>query len=301
MTNRVIEISEGPVRLRIENGLLVVEKKDSEPRSIPLDDLAVLILATAQASYTHSVLSEAAKRNVAVVLFDEKSMPLALLAPLAGHSLHPQTLRLQIAALQSRPLVKRLWKGIIAAKVRAQGAVLQRLDGSDGGVALLARRVRSGDASNVEAQAARAYWPRLFRLESFRREPGAPIPPNHLLDYGYAVLRGILARAVVGAGLHPALGIHHRHRENACALADDLMEPFRPLVDETVARMVRSEGPELPLDRERKRRLIEPLLGRYTYREEQRTLFDIASMMAAQLVRIFAGDEADLEVPLVFG
>lgn len=298
MTNRVIEISEGPVRLRVENLQLVIEKRDSEsPRSVPIEDLAVVVLATMYASYTHAVFSELASHGVSVIFCDSKSLPIALCAPLAANALHSQVLRTQVAALAARPMMKRIWKDIVVAKIRAQSETLRRLDGEDGGLGLLVRRVRSGDPSNVEAQAARLYWPRLFKDETFRRTPQESIPPNHLLNYGYAVLRGIVARAIVGAGLHPALGIQHHHRENAFALADDLMEAFRPLVDETVARMARTEGPDLLLNRERKAKLLAPLLLRYRYREEARTLFDILSLMATRLVRIFEKTEAKLDFP----
>lgn len=298
MTNRVIEISEGPTRLRVENLQLIIEKKDSESsRSVPIEDLAAVVLATTQASYTHAVFSELAGHGVPVILCDGKSLPIALCAPITANALHPQVLRAQVSALAARPLMKRLWKEIVMAKIRAQSEALRQLDGEDGGLGLLARRVRSGDPSNVEAQAARLYWPRLFKDETFRRTPQESIPPNHLLNYGYAVLRGIVARAVVGAGLHPALGIQHHHRENAYALADDLMEAFRPLVDETAARMARTEGPDLLLNRERKAKLLAPLLLRYRYRDEARTLFDILSLIATRLVRIFEKTETELDFP----
>lgn len=298
MINRVIEISEGPVRLRVEHLQLIIEKKDTEScRSVPIEDLAVVVLATSQASYTHAVFSELAERGVSIIVCNTKSLPIALCAPIASNALHPQVLRAQVAAISARPLTKRIWKEIVVAKIRAQSQVLRRLDGEDAGLGQLVRRVRSGDPSNVEAQAARVYWPRLFKDETFRRTPQDSVPPNHLLNYGYAVLRGIVARAVVGAGLHPALGIHHHHRENVYALADDLMEPLRPLVDEAAAQMVRSEGPDLLLNRERKTLLLAPLLLRYRYFDEARTLFDILSLMSVRLVRIFEKTETNLDFP----
>lgn len=299
MTNRIIEIAEGPVRLRIELNQLVIEKKEEPVRTVPLEDVAILICATTQASYTHSVFSECAKLNIPIVLCGERSLPVATASALMANTLHAQILKDQISADASKPLRKQIWRQIIIAKIHAQSDVLINLDGDDGGLKWLASRVRSGDASNVEAQAARLYWPRLFRDESFRRAPGEPIPPNHLLDYGYAVLRAIVARAIVGTGLHPALGIHHHHRENGFALADDLMEPFRPLVDEAVARMVRAEGPDLILSRERKKALLTPLLGRFRYQEEQRSLFDILSRVTANLLRVMRREEKRIEFPVL--
>jgi CRISPR-associated protein Cas1 len=286
-TDRVLDLSEGGFRLRAENRQLILERKDEEARSVPFEEVAVLIVSNAWTTYSHSVLTTLAETNGILVVCDSHSLPIAMTLPLQGNVLHAECLRAQVQA--SKPAQKRLWQQIVKAKVAAQATVLLELHGEDGGLKALLSRVGSGDPENVEAQAARKYWPALFKNLDFRREPQGGEPPNHLLNYGYAVLRGIVARAVVGAGLSAAFGIHHHNRSNSFCLADDLMEPFRPIVDRQVALLVKAEGKDVPLDKRSKALMLSPLLGRLTYEGERRTLFDVLSKISAGLVSIYAG------------
>jgi len=160
----------------------------------------------------------------------------------------------------------------------------------------MAGRVRSGDPDNLEGQASRRYWPALFDNPGFRRDRDLP-DQNKNLNYGYAVLRAIVARAVCAAGLHPALGIHHHNRYDAFALADDLMEPFRPLVDRAVVAWVRANDPLADLSPQAKAALIQPLMARYPVKDEERPLFDIAARAAVSLTRVFAGTANALVLP----
>ena len=229
---------------------MTVSRDGAADGRVPLDDIGVLLCTARGLTYSHGLMTELARRGIAVVLCGSNYLPLAWLWPLEGH--HIQTLRMRCQLDVSRPLRKRLWQAVVKAKIGQQKNVLELLRISGGDLGALARRVKSGDPDNVEAQAARRYWPLLFGSD-FRRDRFGPLP-NPFLNYGYAVLRAAVARAVVSAGLHPSLGIHHSNRANAMCLADDLMEPFRPLVDYTVVQLV-ADGQEV-LTTEAKRDLM---------------------------------------------
>ena len=207
MTERILDIPEGPARLSVNLGRLVI-KRGEETVTMPISELAVLVVSHPAVSYTHAVLAGLCAEGGAVVLCNEKRLPVGMLFPLEGH--FAQVERFSAQAASSLPTKKQLWKQIVRAKVLAQGRLLEKLSGADRGLILMARRVRSGDPSNIEAQASRRYWPALFG-EDFRRNPDSP-GENQLLNYGYAVLRAVVARAVCAAGLHPSLGLHHHNR-----------------------------------------------------------------------------------------
>ncbi|HIE11699.1 MAG TPA: type II CRISPR-associated endonuclease Cas1, partial [Kiritimatiellae bacterium] len=197
MTDRVLDIAEGPARLRVRNNQLVLERDRAVLASIPLEEVAVVLVSTPAASYSHAVLCGLGAHNGVLVVCDDHCMPVAMCMPLAGHSLHAERLRLQVSS--SLPLRKRVWQQIVKAKIRMQSRVLHAATGSDAGLEALGRRVKSGDPNNLEGQASRRYWPRLFGQGTFRRDPGSSEPPNNLLNYSYAVVRAVVARAVVGA------------------------------------------------------------------------------------------------------
>ena len=210
---------------------------------------------------------------------------------------HDFRIELFAAQARARPtLRKRLWRQLVRSKIRAQAAALESLYGTDAGLRRLVARVRSGDPSNVEARAARRYWPRLFADGSFRRNPDNQ-DQNLLLNYGYAVLRAIVARAVCAAGLHPSLPLHHHNRYNAYCLADDLMEPFRPTVDRAVVDYVAERGPVTLIDGPAKQHIIGELTGRYLIDGQQRTIFDVAARLAVSLADAFLGRGDRLELP----
>jgi CRISPR-associated protein Cas1 len=172
------------------------------------------------------------------------------------------------------------------------------LHGGDRGLDVLVSLVRSGDPLNVEAQASRRYWPALFADPNFRRERAFD-DQNRLLNWGYAILRAMVARAICAAGLHPSVGVQHHNRYNAFCLADDLMEPFRPLVDRIVAGWVREHGRLAPLDRAFKQQLLEVLAGRWDAGGEVRTLFDVLARSANSLANVFIGETARIEIPVL--
>jgi len=294
MTDRILDISEQPARLRVRQEQLLVEPHDGQAVSIPLVDLAVLVVSHPQVTYTQAVLSGLVAHGAAFIACDQRHLPVGMLLPLEAH--YVQTERFALQARASLPARKQLWKQIVRAKVRAQGNLLQELYGSDHGLRAMAARVRSGDAQNIEAQASRRYWPALFGDLSFRRNPDLD-DQNRLLNYAYAVLRAVVARAICAAGLHPSLGLHHHNRYNPFCLADDLMEPFRPLADKAVLALVTTESPQAPLDRRTKALLLGAFTGRLTVEGESRTLFDVAARTASSLVAVLRKERSQLVLP----
>ncbi len=244
MIGRVIEIASEGRHLARDRGLMTVSKDGVEDGRVPLDDIGVLLCNARGLTYSNDLMAELARRGASVVLCGDNYLPTAWIWPLEGH--HVQALRMRCQLEASLPLRKRLWQALVKAKIAQQAIVLELMGVSGAEVEELARRVRSGDPDNVEAQAARRYWPRLFG-SAFRRDRFGPMP-NPLLNYGYTVLRAAVARAVVSAGLHPSLGIHHSNRNNSMCLVDDLMEPFRPMVDYSVAELVSHQREEMTID-----------------------------------------------------
>jgi CRISPR-associated protein Cas1 len=234
MIGRVIEIASDDRHLAVHRGFMIVSADNAEMGRVPLDDIGVLLCHAHGLTYSNNLMVELARRGAAVVLCGPNHMPVAWLWPLDGHHVQAQRMRHQLAAEDA--LMRRIWQVLVRAKIAQQGAVLERAGKPDGAFEMLARKVRSGDPENIEAQAARRYWPLLMGAE-FRRDRDAA-GANAMLNYGYTVLRAAVARAIVATGLHPSLGVHHANRGNAMCLVDDLMEPFRPLVDFVVARLL---------------------------------------------------------------
>ena len=212
----------------------MVSEERREVGRIPLDDVCAVIVHAHGVTWTTNLAVALAERGAVLLLCGPNHAPVAVCLPLEGH--HAQNARIRAQLDAGRPLLKQLWRQVVVAKISWQGAVLQSCGLSASAFDLLARKVRSGDPDNVEAQAARRYWP-LLMGEAFRRDREAD-DVNALLNYGYTVLRSLCARSAVAAGLHPSMGIHHANRTNAFALADDLMEPLRPLVDALAVRLV---------------------------------------------------------------
>ena len=247
MIGRVIEIASEGRHLARSRGSMTVSGDGVEEGRVPLDDIGVLICNARGLTYSNGLMTELARRGVGVVLCGPNYLPVAWLWSLEGH--HVQALRMRCQLEASKPLRKRLWQSIVRAKIVQQDNTLDLLEIPGGDLKSMVRRVKSGDPDNVEAQAARRYWRLLFGSD-FRRERFGDMP-NPLLNYGYTVLRAAVARAVVSAGLHPSLGIHHHNRANPMCLVDDLMEPFRPPVDYRAACLVRSGCEEVTADAKR--------------------------------------------------
>lgn len=236
---RVVDIATDGRHLSIYRGFLVVSEDRMEVGRVPLDDIAAVIVHAHGVTWTTNLMVALAERGAPMLLCGPNHIPTAVCLPINGH--HAQNGRMRAQWESKRALSKQLWRAIVIAKIRWQGAVLAANGLAAGAFDLLARKVGSGDPDNIEAQAARRYWT-LLMGDGFRRDQDGD-GLNTLLNYGYAVMRAMCARAVVTAGLHPSIGIHHANRGNAFALADDLIEPFRPLVDALTVRL-RSAGVE---------------------------------------------------------
>lgn len=294
MESRIIDLSEEPASLSVRYEQLLIKHGDRED-SVPLEDIAALIVAHPAVCFTQAVLSGLIENGGIFIICNERRLPSGMLLPLEAHSTQTERITAQITA--SVPLQKQLWAQLVAAKLKAQAALLTEKTGNDWGIGHLSLKVRSGDPSNIEAQASRRYWQALFG-DTFRRIPGAEDNVNSLLNYGYAVLRGIIARGICGSGLHPSLGIHHHNKYNPFCLADDLMEPFRPLVDCAVFEILKERGEDTPLDKVSKAALIEKVaLRRFELKGEERTIFQIASRLAASLASIYLGKGRNLKLP----
>ena len=240
---------------RASDGDLPLDDPSQQIKTIPIEDIGVVILDNRQITVTSSVLSSLLDNNVAVITCDEKSMPSGFLLPLHANTLQSERFQSQLEA--SLPLRKQLWQQTVEAKIRNQAAVLKYVSGEDARNMLAwAGSVKSGDSDNMEARAAAYYWKNVFpEISSFTRDRYGPAP-NNLLNYGYSILRALIARALVGSGLLPTLGIHHHNRYNAYCLADDIMEPYRPFVDKLVREIVSDGNPCPQLTREIKSRLL---------------------------------------------
>lgn len=246
MLRKTVEIATLGTRLSVAHRQLVIERPELPRATVPIEDLGVLVIDDGRASYTQAVFIECLAAGAAVIVSDRNHLPVGMMLPMDGH--HALTERHWAQVEAGAPLRKRLWQAIVAAKLRQQGRVLRAAGRDDRGLTALACRVRSGDPENLEAQGAQRYWPKLFGKE-FRRDRSAP-DANALLNYGYAIVRAACARALVASGLIPSLGVWHRNRSNPFCLADDLLEPWRPIVDWKVHGIVHdAEGPKTLDDR----------------------------------------------------
>lgn len=239
--DQIIDITQDGRHLSRDRGFLKVEQDGKTVGRVPLDQIVAVIIHAHGVTWTNSALVELAERGAPVVLCAANHQPRAVLLPLEGH--HAQNGRMRAQWAAPEPLRKQAWKRVVIAKIKMQAAALFAVGQPDAPLNFMTRSVQSGDCTNVEAQAARAYWPLLLGPD-FRRDPERR-DINGLLNYGYTVLRAASARAVVAAGLHPTIGIFHRNRGNVFALADDLMEPFRPFVDLTARAIFAQSGPEV--------------------------------------------------------
>jgi CRISP-associated protein Cas1 len=292
MVGRVVEIATDGRHLSIHRGFLVIAEHGEEVGRVAIDDVAAVIANAHGLTYTNNALVELSARGVPVILCGPNHVPAAIVWPVDAH--HVQTGRMNDQVAASVPLKKRLWAQLVRAKILAQGAALAAAGAPSGGFYLLSRKVRSGDPDNVEAEAARRYWPLLFGPDFHRDKDGDGI--NGLLNYGYAVLRAGIARAVMATGLHPSFGLMHSNRSNPMVLIDDLMEPFRPTVDREVRRLV-SRG-VVAVDRDAKAELARVMIVDLPTATGLSPLMICAEKLAQSLARAFARQGDELDLPL---
>lgn len=294
MLRRTIYIG-SPYSLAHQDLQLILQQPDTgeELNRVPFEDIGVLVLDNPRVRVTQRVLQACAEQNIALVICDAKHHPASMMLHLDTHSVQTELFGHQVKA--SQPLKKQLWKQTVEAKIRNQGHLLNN-QGLDGSFLLkLATTVQSGDSNNVEATAARHYWANLFE-QPFQRERFGQ-SPNAALNYGYAILRAGIARALSGSGLLPTLGIHHHNRYNAYCLADDIMEPYRPFVDEAVLEILEELTINEDLQKEHKAHLLGILSRDVRLGKLKRPLMVALSHTTASLARCYEGKDKKLTYP----
>lgn len=281
-----------------------VEKNDTLPESfrkeahatIPVEDIGVVVLDHQQITITQGLLEALLENNCAVITCDKQRLPVGLMLPLCGNSTQTERFRYQLQA--SLPLQKQLWQQTIIAKIENQAAVLRDVRGLN--VANMQRwalEVRSGDAMNLEARAAAYYWKEAFPMvEDFKRDRDG-IAPNNMLNYGYAILRAVVARALVGSGLLPTWGMHHRNKYNAYCLADDVMEPYRPFVDRLVMSLYDKYGVVETLEKQHKADLLSVPTLDVTINGKRSPLMVAVGLTTSSLQKCYAGEARKIVYP----
>lgn len=298
-----------PAYLSLRDGQLVIkipeiqnskgvlkELKEKSVITRPIEDIGVLVINNRQVTVTSAVLDALLANNCAVITCDARSMPVGLLLPLYGNTTQSERFRVQIDA--SLPLKKQLWQQTIQYKIINQAAVLSECtDAETHCMKVWAADVRSGDPQNVEAKAAAYYWKNIFRdVTGFTRDREGT-PPNNMLNYGYAILRAVVARSLVSSGLLPTLGIHHHNRYNAYCLADDIMEPYRPYVDRLVVNIMARYGHDMALTREIKMQLLSIPTIDVKIGGKRSPLMVGVSQTTASLYKCFCGKSRKISYP----
>ena len=264
-------------------------------KTIPIEDIGVVVLDNKQITITHGLMEALLNNNCALITCDSSKLPVGLMLPLCGHTTQNERFRYQLEA--SLPLRKQLWQQTIQAKIRNQAKVLQTQSVSATNMTIWAEKVKSGDSENIEARAAAYYWKNVFPFfEKFYRDRNGP-PPNNLLNYGYAILRAIIARALVSSGLLPTLGIHHHNRYNAYCLADDIMEPYRPYVDKLVIDIILSGEDYTTLSTSVKSKLLSIPVLDVIIDGNRKPLMIAASTTTASLAKCFEGETRKILYP----
>lgn len=294
MTQRIVDVST-PARISLKNRQIVIDSGgiiESKKLNIPAEDLGLLLIDQVQCALTVPVIDAISSAGGIIVICNGHHLPVAVLQPIAAHSETVHRIQDQINA--PAPITKRLWQQIIKAKILAQAANLPI--GSDAQIRLkeIARKVRSGDTSNAEAQAAKVYWKAWqgFPQGVSRNPQGSGI--NSALNYGYAIVRAAMARALIGSGFCTAIGLHHKHRGNPFCLADDLMEPLRPMVDSRVANLA---GCSENLTPEAKQALYQLLLDPVSLGDQRLPLMDSLHRVSASLAACYRREREALLLP----
>lgn len=283
-----------PVCLSLKNCQLVITWKDSKDKvTRPIEDIGCVVLENQLISITLPLLNELVKNNVAVILCDNKQMPTAMLQSLDANCTQAESLKYQLGV--SEPMKKQAWKQIIEAKIRNQASVLKNTQNKGEVLKPFYTNVKSGDSDNREGLAAKTYWSNLFGKNFKREREGCP--PNSLLNYGYSILRAATARALLGSGLLPNLGIFHKSRYNAFPLADDVMEPYRPYVDNLVFQLYK-DG-KFELNKDSKTTILHILSCDVNIGQVMHPLQIALTITTASLVKYYAGEIKKISLPYI--
>jgi len=284
-----------PAYLRFKNKQLEIVKKEEDGEVIvrrPIEDIGMLVLDCPQITISHKTIIALQSNKAVIVSCDDKHLPHSILLPLEGHSEQSERYRNQISA--SLPLRKILWQQTIIAKIKNQIAVLEKLDRPTNRLENLVQKVLSGDPTNVEGQAAAFYWSQY--IDGFIRDQFGDVPNNYL-NYGYAILRAMVARAIVSSGMLPTIGIHHKNKYNAYCLADDIMEPFRPFVDIMVNEMFQNGNLDLFLNKTDKAELLSICQVDALFGKKKSPLMVGVSLTTASLYDCFIGKKRKIIYP----
>lgn len=274
------------------------EQKNEYVRTVPIEDIGMIVIDNRRITLTSGLMAALLDNNCCIVTCDNQSMPVGLFLPLAGNTIQNERFRTQLDA--SLPLKKQLWQQTIQQKIANQCAVLKKYTQAECGcMEAWSRDVKSGDPDNLEARAAAYYWKNVFPdIPDFVRNREGDYP-NGLLNYGYAILRAVVARALVGSGLLPTLGIHHQNRYNAYCLADDIMEPYRPYVDQLVIKIMKEHPSELDLTKDLKAELLSIPVLDVVLRGKRSPLFVAATLTTASLAKCFSGELRKVDYPVL--
>lgn len=284
-----------PAYLSTKNEQLHISFPDGQPdRTVPIEDIGMIVLENQQITITNGLLAKLTNQKTAVVSCNAQHLPDGLLLPMHGHSEQTERIRHQLDA--SVPLKKNLWQQTVSAKIANQAGLLEEKGIPAQKLRYLAKNVSSGDKENHEGQAAAYYWSHLFVIGDFNREQGG-VPPNNLLNYGYAILRAVIARALVSSGMLPNVGIWHRNKYNAYCLADDIMEPYRPYVDLVVSHIVETEDEYGELTTEIKKELLSIPALDVVIDGQKSPLMVAASRTTSSLFDCFAGISRKISYP----
>ena len=295
MLKRTIYIG-NPAYLKLKDNQLKIEDPLTKEvkGSVPVEDMGFLVLDHPQITLSHPVILALQQQNVAIISCDESHLPLGLMLPISGHVEHSERLKHQINC--SEPLRKQLWKQTVEAKIYQQKEVLRKRDLAHGSLLKYMNEVKSGDSTNMEGIAAQYYWSQLF--DDFTRERKGDAP-NNFLNFGYAVLRSMVARALVSSGLHPTIGIFHRNKYNAYCLADDIMEPYRPYVDDLVVDWITHPESTHTLDKSAKAHLLQLATKDVYINGLQRPLMTALSITTSSLCKCFMGESRMIHYPMM--
>jgi CRISPR-associated protein Cas1 len=292
MIKRIIDISEATY-LHVQHQQLLLDRNGTTIAQLPIEDLGVVILQHPAIVITQAVIIACQKNNVVLVFCDERHLPYSVLLPISdGNTLHNKILHQQMNI--SLATKKRLWQQVVKQKITQQMYTLKKLDKPYKPLERLADAVKTGDPDNLEAQAAQHYWRLLFG-DDFRRDVELD-GINSLLNYGYAIMRAMVARAIVGSGLHPAIGLHHHNQYDGLCLADDLIEPFRPWVDYRVYQLTRN-NPQLQVNKEAKIALLSLLSDTVMYEQQTMPLMVACHYLMATLKRAYQDRSIVLNYP----
>jgi CRISPR-associated protein Cas1 len=286
-----------PAYLKTTNDQLVVDRPELPAHTVPIEDIGLMVLDHQQITISAALMAKLLENNVALITCNHTHHPTGLLLNLDGHTLQSQ--RFQVQLQSSLPLRKQLWQQTIEAKISNQAAALAKRNLENKYLLNLAAKVKSGDAGNLEARAALYYWDKFFpeTLQFTRSREGAP--PNNLLNYGYAIVRAMVARALVGSGLLPVMGIHHRNQYNAYCLADDIMEPYRPYVDMLVYQQVRNHGSFLELSPAMKQEFLSLPTQDVQIEEQTSPMMLAITRTTASLAKCFEGSVRKILYPVI--